>query len=155
MAVAETYQVVQTNQNFAGLSKVTLLLSYVSFAALVGCGNSDFAAVTGVVTLNGTPLDGGSILFSPETSGPLAFGTIASDGTYEMQSAGGVKGLRPGKYIATVTHRSGRPSPGMTLAQIQALEKVPIRYTTPETSDLHTEALPGENKIDLELTSKP
>lgn len=37
----------------------------------------------------------------------------------------------------------------MTLSQIQGLEKVPIRYTTPETSELHEPVNPGDNQIDL------
>ena len=123
--------------------------------SLFGCGRSDFATVSGQVSLDGKQLDGGAITFIPESSGPLAYGDVAPDGAYSLQSSGGVQGLKPGNYIATVSHRSGRPSPGMTIAQIQALEMVPIRYTMPETSDLHKEVAAGENQIDLTLTSKP
>jgi hypothetical protein len=124
-------------------------------AAFIGCGKSDFATVTGHVSLDGKQLDGGAITFVPEAPGPLAYGDVAPDGKYSLQSSGSVKGLKPGKYIATVSHRRGRPSPGMTLAQIQALEMVPIGYTTPETSELHKEVVAGENQIDLALVSKP
>lgn len=120
---------------------------------IVGCSKSDFATVTGQVSLDGKLLDGGAITFVPETSGPLAYGDVAPDGTYSLQSSGSQQGLRPGKYVATVSYRNGRPSPGMTLAQIQALEKVPIRYTTPETSELSEEVKPGANQIDLVMTS--
>jgi len=124
-------------------------------SAFIGCGESDFATVTGHVSLDGKQLDGGAITFVPEAPGPLAYGDVAPDGKYSLQSSGSVKGLRPGKYIATVSHRRGRPSPGMTIAQIQALEMVPVHYTTPETSDLHKEVVAGENQIDLALVSKP
>jgi hypothetical protein len=129
----------------------------ISVAALcvltVGCSRNDFATVTGQVLLDGELLDGGAITFVPETSGPLAYGDVAPDGTYSLQSSGSQQGLRPGMYVATVSYRSGRPSPGMTLSQIQALEKVPIRYTTPETSELHEQVNPGANQIDLAMTS--
>lgn len=104
---------------------------------MVGCSRNDFATVTGQVSLDGKLLDGGAITFVPETSGPLAYGDVAPDGTYSLQSSGSQRGLKPGKYAATVSYRSGRPSPGMTLAQIQALEKVPVKYTTPETTEFH------------------
>ncbi|BBO33340.1 carboxypeptidase-like regulatory domain-containing protein [Lacipirellula parvula] len=121
---------------------------------IAGCSDANFSTVSGRVSLNGASLDGGAITFIPEAAGPLAYGNVAPDGTYSLQSSGGVEGLRPGNYTATVSYRSGRPSPGMTLAQIQALEKVPISYTTPETSDLKKEVKAGDNQIDLELVSK-
>lgn len=121
---------------------------------LPGCGDSNFSTVTGLVSLDGKQLDGGAITFTPEVAGPLAYGDVGADGVYTLQSSGGVEGLKPGNYIATVSYRSGRPSPGMTLAQIQALEKVPVSYTTPETSNLHKEVKAGENVINLELTSQ-
>ena len=124
------------------------------FFLLPGCGDNNSSTVTGQVSLDGKQLDGGAITFVPETSGPLAYGDVGSNGVYTLQSSGGVEGLKPGNYIATVSYRSGRPSPGMTLAQIQALEKVPVSYTTPETSALRKEVKPGENVINLELTSK-
>ena len=122
---------------------------------MVGCSRNDFATVTGQVSLDGKLLDGGAITFVPETSGPLAYGDVAADGTYSLQSSGSQQGLKPGKYAATVSYRSGRPSPGMTLAQIQALEKVPVKYTTPETTEFHQEVVAGVNQIDLAMTSTP
>jgi hypothetical protein len=134
------------------LNRITLPILCVSAVICVGCGGSDLATVTGVVTLDGASINGGSVLFAPEVSGALAFGNISPDGSYELQSAGG-EGLKPGAYIAVVSHRKGVPSPGMTIAQIQALEMVPIRYTVKETSDLHKQVAPGENKIDLALVT--
>ena len=134
-------------------SAACLMASLSSF--LLGCGDSDFATVTGQVTLDGKQLDGGAVTFIPEKSGALAYGDIAPDGTYSLQSSGSMKGLKPGDYIATVSHRSGRPSPGMTIAQIQALEMVPVRYTVPEASDLHLYIEAGENHIDLDLRTQP
>lgn len=126
----------------------------IALMAAAGCSDSDFSTVSGHVSLDGKPLDGGAITFIPATSGPLAYGNVAPDGSYSLQSSGGVEGLRPGSYTATVSYRSGRPSPGMTLAQIQALERVPVSYTTPETSNLHEEVVVGENVINLQLTTK-
>jgi hypothetical protein len=120
----------------------------------IGCGGSDVATVKGIAKLDGTPLEGGSVTFFPEASGPLAYSAIATDGSYELRS-GSFAGLKPGEYVATVSHPRGRPSARMTMAQIEALELVPVRYTSKTTSDLHREVAPGSNQIDLELTSPP
>ena len=129
-----------------------LALSLASLLVAVGCGGPDLANVKGVVTLDGRTLEGGSVTFIPESSGPLAYSDILPDGSYQLQSAS-TAGIPPGRYVATVSYRRGRPSSTMTIAQIEALEMVPVRYTTFETSDLHQEILAGENVVKLELTS--
>ena len=122
-------------------------------AASQGCGGNGFAMVEGIVSLDGKPLEGGSVTFYPAVSGPLSYSGIGSQGSYEIRTASR-QGVLPGQYVATVSYRSGPPSPGMTLRQLQALEKVPIRYCTKETSDLHVEVQPGRNSIDLQLVKR-
>ena len=126
--------------------KALLLLCAIS----QGCWRNNFGMVEGIVSLDEKPLEGGSVNFYPAESGPLSYSNIGSDGSYQIRTASR-QGVLPGKYVATVSYRSGPPSPGMTLRQILALEKVPIRYCTKETSDLHVEVKPGRNSIDLKL----
>jgi hypothetical protein len=116
-----------------------------------GCRDRNFATVEGTVSFGGKPLDGGSVTFYPKDTGPISYSDIAPDGSYHLRTASR-DGLLPGPYVVTVSYRSGRPSPGMTLRQIEALEKVPVRYCAKETSDLHEEVKPGRNSIDLKLT---
>ena len=116
-----------------------------------GCGN-DLGTVEGTVSLDGKALDGGSAILYPAETGPISYSNIGPDGSYQIRTASR-EGVLPGQYIATVSYRSGPPSPGMSLREIQALEKVPIRYCTKETSDLHVEVKPGRNSIDLKLTT--
>jgi hypothetical protein len=115
-----------------------------------GCGGNGFAMVKGIVSLDGKALEGGSVTLYPVGPGPLSYSSIASDGSYQIRTASR-QGVLPGQYVATVSWRSGPPSPGMTLRQLQALEKVPIRYCAVETSDLHLDVQPGRNSIDLKL----
>jgi hypothetical protein len=138
----------QRNRNRFFL-KIALLLC----AASQGCRGNGFGTVEGIVSLDEKPLDGGSVNFYPAASGPLSYSDIGSNGSYQIRTASR-EGLLPGKYVATVSWRSGPPSPGMTLRQILALEKVPIRYCAKDTSDLHVEVQPGSNSIDLKLTTK-
>jgi hypothetical protein len=119
--------------------------------ASAGCMDRNFATVEGTVSLGGQPLDGGSVAFYPKDTGPISYSDIAPDGSYRLRTASR-DGLLPGLYVATVSYRSGRLSPGMTLRQIEVLEKVPFRYCAKETSDLHEEVTPGRNSIDLNLT---
>jgi hypothetical protein len=128
------------------LSVVTLLACAVS----QGCGGNGFATVEGKVSLDGKALEGGNVTLHPVGPGPLSYSGIAPDGSYQIRTASR-KGVLPGNYVATVSWRSGTPSPGMTLRQIQALEKVPIRYCVEGTSDLHLEVKPGRNSLDLQL----
>jgi hypothetical protein len=129
--------------------KVVLLLC----AITQGCWRNNFGTVEGTVSLDEKPLDGGSVNFYPAESGALSYSNIGTDGSYQIRTASR-QGVLPGKYVATVSWRSGPPSPGMTLRQIQALEKVPLRYCDKETSDLHFEVKPGRNSIDLKLVKK-
>jgi hypothetical protein len=129
------------------------LLVVMLLCAVSGCWGNDFGTVEGIVSLDEKPLEGGSVNFYPAESGPLSYSDIGSDGSFQIRTASR-KGLLPGKYIATVSYRSAPPSPGMTISQIMALEKVPIKYCTKQTSDLHVEVKPGKNSIDLKLVNK-
>jgi hypothetical protein len=122
-------------------------------AALAGCGGSDFGTVTGAVTLDGKPLDGGSVTFYPANTGALSYGEVSPEGKYELRTASR-DGVLPGPYIATISYRSGRAGPGMTIQQIEALEKVPIKYCQKETSDLRFDITPGHNEVNLHLVSE-
>lgn len=126
------------------------LIALVLCAGFQGCGGNGLATVEGKVSLDGKAIEGGSVTLHPVGPGPLSYSSIASDGSYQIRTASR-QGVLPGKYVATVSWRSRPPSPGMTLRQLQALEKVPIRYCTEETSDLHMEVKPGSNSLDLQL----
>src|SRR5690242_15458335 len=76
-------------------------------AGLPGCGGGDrkLVNVTGTVTLNGKPLGGADIVFTPDQSNKDAF--VGSDvtgpeGNFKVMSNGRA-GLAPGKYKVIVT----------------------------------------------------
>jgi hypothetical protein len=130
-----------------------LIIALLVCAGSNGCGGNGFAKVEGMVSLDGKALEGGSVAFYPVQSGPLSYSDIGSNGSYQIRTASR-QGVLPGQYVATVSWRSRSPSPGMSLREILALEKVPIRYCTRQTSDLRIEVEPGSNSIDLKLTTK-
>ena len=69
---------------------------------IVGCGPGNplgRQAVGGKVTLDGAPLDNGTISFSPESGAGVSSGTVVKDGRYSIDAA---KGLPPGKYLVRI-----------------------------------------------------
>ena len=74
---------------------------------LVGCGDSGpkLAPVSGIVTLNGKPLEGAVVTFEPDASvkdGIPANDVTGPDGNYRAFTKGRV-GVMPGKYHVVVT----------------------------------------------------
>jgi hypothetical protein len=125
-------------------------------AGSAGCGGGYDATVAGAVSLDGNPLHRGTVSFAPQSAGSAAFGVIKGDGTYSLKTGRG-EGLPPGAYVATVaadeapavsqSKDGGPPPPGKPIT--------PDWYRNPATSGLTFEVEPGENTIDLKLTSTP
>jgi len=134
------------------LNRYFLVAALLVCAASQGCGDG-FSRVGGIVSLDGKALEGGTVAFYAVQSGPLSYSDIGADGSYQIRTASR-EGVMPGQYVATVSWRSRPPSPGMSFREILALEKVPIKYCTRQTSDLDIEVEPGKNNIDLKLVSK-
>lgn len=67
--------------------------------SLAGCGRtSDLIPTEGMVTLDGKPLAGATVLLIPEgTTGQSAFGTLQSDGSFRLVTSGR-DGVLPGSY---------------------------------------------------------
>ena len=120
-------------------------------ASTVGCGGRP-ARVSGVVSVDGKPLDRGKVSFSPTSSGQMAVSIIQDDGSYELMT-NRERGLEIGDYRVSIVSREmdqtddgGPPMQGKYLA--------PKRYSTPSTSGLQFSVEAGSNTIDIDLTSE-
>jgi hypothetical protein len=120
---------------------------------LVGCGTDGprLAVVRGKVSYRGTPLHGGTIVFTPDTlrgdDGPIARAEIQADGSYALKT-GPFPGANPGWYRATVVSLV-EPVPGSG-GRPQSL--LPSRYRDPEQSGLSFQIKPGqENVFNIDL----
>ncbi|RIK75970.1 MAG: hypothetical protein DCC67_14525 [Planctomycetota bacterium] len=128
------------------------------FALLVvaaGCSGSSFESqVEGTVTLDGERVGPGTVVFAPADgkSNP-ADGAIQLDGSYFLKTSREL-GLKPGVYKASVTvFDQPEIKPGersMTPAKMVT----PPKYADPATSGLEFTVKPGQNTIDIGLTSK-
>ncbi len=126
------------------------MLPCMLLAALAGCGGKP-ATVSGVVTLDGKPLERGSVGFTPVAGGMRAAGVIDSEGNYTL-STNRDAGLEIGEYAVTVVSREpgpenaqGPPMPGPYIT--------PQHYAVESTSGLKFNVVGGSNTIDIALTS--
>jgi hypothetical protein len=120
---------------------------------LVGCNSSSQEAqVSGRVTLDGSRIGLGMIVFAPVANGKPATGSIAADGSYDIKTSHEF-GLAPGKYKVAVSirempknvQRGDQPPPGKLL--------IPAKYEQSAASGLEYDVTPGNNTIDINLTS--
>ena len=124
-----------------------------------GCGpKSDRLEVTGAVTLNGAPLDGGSIRFSSLGSEKkYSSGAMIQNGQYRVPET---HGLPPGKYHVEI-RRQMRKSPPIMMSATPGGPAIPVapnrippeynrdsKQTVEVTED-------GENHFEFTIAGKP
>ncbi|HJZ58232.1 MAG TPA: carboxypeptidase-like regulatory domain-containing protein [Gemmataceae bacterium] len=96
---------------------------FVALVALAGCGGkSGLATVSGVVTHNGTPVEGATVAFhsTVEVEGkkqPSYAALTDSSGKYVIASVGKEPGIPPGLYKVTVTKLEGKATAAPTTAE--------------------------------------
>jgi hypothetical protein len=128
-----------------------------SVVFLPACARDDRVAVSGKVTLDGQPVETGSISFVPieGTQSPTA-GAEIIDGEYEIPQAGGPK-LGVFRVEIRSQRKTGKKIPAGSPAQPgtmvdETVEAIPRQYN--KQSKLRAELKPGSNPLDYELTSK-
>ena len=128
----------------------------VSLAAGCSPGAGSLHKVSGKVTVDGTPLNTGTVRFVPDkargnTATAEPVGTIGPDGTYTL-STNGKTGAPPGWYQVTVNAtevpESSKPFSGKAL--------VARKYNAPESSGLSVEVVssPKPGAYDLQVTAR-
>jgi len=110
----------------------------------VGCGGGGFVAVTGLVTLDGKPLEGASVAFIPEAQGEAAYSTTNAEGVFELATHS-QPGAKPGMYQVLVTKldssipKTARP-PRSAVPQIYgAKNTTPLQVSLPHTGQIRLE----------------
>lgn len=112
-----------------------------------GCQAGDappLGAVTGVVTLNGEPLENAIVLFSLEQGGRPAAGVTQKDGHYRLDYTGTQGGAPVGLNVVRIsTGKEGNS----TAPEVP--EQLPSKYHS--QSELTAVVNAGKNKIDFAL----
>jgi hypothetical protein len=136
--------------------------------ASLGCGKGT-VRVRGTLTLDGTPVEGATVLFLPEDEkvGRQASAVTASDGTFHLTTFRGGDGALPGNYKVVVQYAAGVEGPparglreaftGMQKAQ-KGPRKPPRYVLPPAVSDPAQTPLrqkvPPDGPVTLNLKSK-
>ena len=139
---------------------IALRLAAMTPWLLIGCGEDDGLPrleISGMVTLDGTPLPTGSIQFQPNATleqVAVAEGTTIQDGRYALAQE---KGLVPGSYgVIILSHAADAPleeelpGAGVRLPK----ERIPPQYNVKTTLVADVSA-DGENVFNYDLKSKP
>ena len=144
------------------LSKTLIAISL--FSLFAGCGASGPAMVkvTGTVTLDGTPVDGASVVFMPAITGKPAQGKTDAAGKFALNTdpSKPEDGAQEGEYIVTVR---GVRTPGVQAnpdgtsgdnSQYREEWFVPKHFSNPASSGLRQTVAKGMQPVELKLTSK-
>lgn len=124
-----------------------VVLACLGVCLLLGCGPRFESSISGKVTLSGQPLGKGNVSFHPIAGGPVAYGTIQSDGTYVVKTGAGT-GLPPGEYKVTVG-ATDPPPPGPDEAPGVLI--TPPEYNNVKTTPLTKTIVAGANVINIDL----
>jgi hypothetical protein len=142
-------QLMRMNRTRAALSGAALIAIFVSCRA-----SSMESEVSGNVTLDGSKIGPGTIVFAPSGhSGKPSTGSIESDGSYQLKTSR-ESGLAAGAYRVAISirkmpenvKRGERPPLGKLL--------IPEKYEDETKSGLQYEVSPGRNTINIELVSR-
>ena len=128
----------------------------VGLLAQAGCGRRPtLVPVSGRVTLDGKPLEFGSVMIQP-TGGPAARGTVRPDGGFTVGTFapgdGAIVGPATVRVACYEQQRPGAPPPQGELALGKSL--IPEKYTQFETSGITATVAAGMGPLEIDLKSK-
>jgi len=119
-------------------------------AAATGCGGrSDVGRVSGMVTLDGTPLAGARVTFQPTTGGAPSHALTDATGRYDLQHSRSVAGARVGDHEVTISTLD-KGNPDADPPRPPRPEQVPDHYNRRTT--LTASVRPGATTVDFQLT---
>ncbi len=120
----------------------------VALFAASGCGKTETTGtVSGTVSLGGSPLAAGDVVFQKAISGEGAAATV-KEGAFRFETP-----LKTGDYTVFVQPPpAGPPAAASSAGSPSAVVKIPNRYLLASgASPLKAAVVEGENKFDFEL----
>ena len=137
---------------------------------MLGCSDGKLRTepVKGIVTLDGEPLEGATVSFTPKNSGEgiASFGLTDAKGEYRLQTLAGRvdAGTLPGEYTVTVSKFKAVPTgrkirDGNTGEMIDEMEGIIFfpgmtKYADTKTTPFAVTVVKGQNHFDFDLKSK-
>lgn len=118
-----------------------------------GCGGGgnlpELGRVSGVVTLDGAPLAGAAVTFSPAAGRPSQ-GITGDDGRYVLEYTPGNLGAMVGEHVVRISTERYVERPDGSVEEMK--ERVPAKYHA--SSTLTASVKPGVNDLPFALESK-
>ena len=124
------------------------------FGALIGCGDDNPLGrqrVVGVIKLNGSLLEKGTIAFTPVDPTSTSSGASIEAGLFEIPAE---KGLPPGEYYVRISASDDNAEPVELPGESNkiAAELIPARYNT-QTEEKFTVSAEAENNYELDISA--
>lgn len=143
------------------MHRMLLMVLSIAIYSLTGCGSSGGEVeATGVVLMDGNPLDGALVRFIPAegTKGAGGAGNTDSSGKFTISSPQGLKKILPGKYKVVVSKTNVRqPKEGekMVLIDSDIKELLPPIYSNQDRTILSYTVESPTKPIEIKLEGKP
>ena len=137
-------------------------LALLSLVALsIGCGPPalKLVPVSGVVTVDGKPIEGAAVMFSPEAGGRPAVGLTDAMGHFQLTTLKANDGALVGSHLVTVTKLEttgveaddeGLSTP--LTSEVKQIWHVPKKYSSTKTSGLTAEVKEEMPAVELKLS---
>lgn len=120
--------------------------------SIYGCGGDSsrpaISTVTGIVTLDGNPLENATIMFQPDNGRPSS-GMTDQTGRYTLEYAAGVPGAAEGAHTVIIRTLI----PGEDGTPPVSPEKLPKNYH--DQTELKAQVSAGKNEHNFDLSTKP
>lgn len=140
---------------------IRLLASLLFLSLTVGCGppTLKLVPVSGVVTLNGKPVEGAAVMFSPQAGGRPAIGLTDAAGRFQLTTVKTNDGALEGTHVIAVTKlettgveadADGLSTP--LTSEVRQVWHVPKKYSAPATSGLTAEVKSEMPEVELKLS---
>jgi hypothetical protein len=137
--------------------RMPLVVAALGLMVLAGCGpRSDRLEISGNVTLDGAPLDGGSIRFTSLGEKIIASGALIQQGEYHIKQE---KGLTVGTYHVEITAPDVNAQPVMVPVgggrsmPVQP-ERIPPEYNVKSKQTIEV-SLDGDNHFVFDIVTRP
>jgi hypothetical protein len=129
-----------------------VLCAVVALAAAGGC-TARKPVVSGVVTLDGRPLDNGTIQFFPVAGdGQTSGAAIGPDGRYRVEAS--PTKMKVVIHASKVVGKRKAYDDVPNSPMIDIMEDIlPARYSDMNKTELTADIVPGENQLDFDLHS--
>ena len=129
------------------------MILFLSAVSILGCSRGDApetGIVKGVVKLNGEPVEGAFITFSPQEGGRASRAMSDETGYYELEYTDDIQGAKIGSHSVQIfTGRQATYDDRGKVVEPAVKEKLPAEYTD---GSLIREVKEGENEINFEVT---